>query len=297
MADQLLDTIERPSASSPSSLLDRSFLDSYQSQPSLEPVKPCPLLVSGCNCVALGAHDYCLGFGWPTQVDDTHQITSDGPRLPVTGPRRQPLNSEWFSLLPPSEPERPEKSQRNDSQREIGNGKVDRVSGINPSLELARLSDIRQGEPASQLPSPTVVDNRVSNQGQKRSRSLDAQESEPKKPKLSQSNYKEEEKKWVEHYLRKEVASRNWTESKWENISRELAKHGIERSKSSIKAWWSRHGREETGFEERQKPQGRKLVTSKQKPEDRRKARQSKKQLKEEEGEGQQGSKRQRREL
>ncbi|KAL8812499.1 MAG: hypothetical protein Q9200_000994 [Gallowayella weberi] len=95
-----------------------------------------------------------------------------------------------------------------------------------------------------------------------------------KKRKLgSQSTYKEEEKKWVVHYLKVEVARRNLTESKWENISKGLARHGFDRSKCSIKAWWSRYGREETGFDERQNPTGRNMVTSKQNPEDRKQAR------------------------
>ncbi|KAL8699187.1 MAG: hypothetical protein Q9224_001524 [Gallowayella concinna] len=99
-----------------------------------------------------------------------------------------------------------------------------------------------------------------------------------KKRKLSsQSAYKEEEKKWVVHYLKMEVVSRNLTESKWENISKELARHGFARSKCSIKAWWSRYGREETGFDERQNPTGRNMVTSKQHPADRKKARQLRK--------------------
>ncbi|KAL8787265.1 MAG: hypothetical protein Q9213_002313 [Squamulea squamosa] len=94
----------------------------------------------------------------------------------------------------------------------------------------------------------------------------------------SHSNYKEEEKKLVLYYLRKEVSRGNLTESKWEKVSRKLVKHGLRRSKCSIKAWWSRYGREETGFDERQNPNGRNLVTSKQNPGDRRNARRLKKQ-------------------
>lgn len=95
---------------------------------------------------------------------------------------------------------------------------------------------------------------------------------------ISQSNYTKEEKQWVVYYLKEEVSRRNLTESKWDNISRELLRHGLRRSKCSIKAWWSRYGREETGFDERQNPNGRNLVTSKQDPEDRKKARRLKKQ-------------------
>ncbi|KAL8900719.1 MAG: hypothetical protein Q9192_000920 [Flavoplaca navasiana] len=95
---------------------------------------------------------------------------------------------------------------------------------------------------------------------------------------ISQSNYTEEEKQWVVYYLKGEVSRRNLTESKWDNISRELLRHGLRRSKCSIKAWWSRYGREETGFDERQNPNGRNLVTSRQDPEDRKKARRLKKQ-------------------
>ncbi|KAL8862962.1 MAG: hypothetical protein Q9178_000904 [Gyalolechia marmorata] len=106
-----------------------------------------------------------------------------------------------------------------------------------------------------------------------------------KKPKpLSKSNYQENEKTWVLHYLKEEVSRRNFTESKWENISQRLAEHGSRRSRNSIKAWWSRYGRQETGFDERQNPNGRRLVTSKQDPEDRKKMRRLKKQVKQGDG-------------
>ena len=106
-----------------------------------------------------------------------------------------------------------------------------------------------------------------------------------KKPKpLSKSNYQENEKTWVLHYLKEEVSRRNFTESKWEHISRELVGHGFWRSRNSIKAWWSRYGRQETGFDERQNPNGRRLVTSKQDPEDRKKMRLLRKQMKRRDG-------------
>ncbi len=92
-----------------------------------------------------------------------------------------------------------------------------------------------------------------------------------------QSNYTREERKWVVYYLKGEVSRGNLTESKWDKVSRELVKHGLKRSKCSIKAWWSRSGREETGFDERRNPNGRNLVTSKQDPEDRKNARRLKK--------------------
>ncbi|KAI4263428.1 MAG: hypothetical protein L6R42_001422 [Xanthoria sp. 1 TBL-2021] len=101
---------------------------------------------------------------------------------------------------------------------------------------------------------------------------------------ISQSNYTQEEKKWVVYYLKGEVSRGNLTESKWDIVSRELIKHGLRRSKCSIKAWWSRYGREETGFDERQNPNGRNLVTSKQDPEERKKARRLKKQQLRKEG-------------
>lgn len=101
---------------------------------------------------------------------------------------------------------------------------------------------------------------------------------------ISQSNYTHEEKKWVRYYLKGEVSRGNLTESKWDIVSRELIKHGLRRSKCSIKAWWSRYGREEMGFDERQNPNGRNLVTSKQDPEDRKKARRLKKQQLRKEG-------------
>ncbi|KAL8953290.1 MAG: hypothetical protein Q9222_000856 [Ikaeria aurantiellina] len=97
-----------------------------------------------------------------------------------------------------------------------------------------------------------------------------------------QSNYTAQEKRLVVRYLKEEIGKGNLTEKKWKTIADKLAAHGCRRSQWSIKAWWSRYGREETGFEERKNPHGRSLVTSKQNPEARKRARDRIKALKDE---------------
>ncbi|KAL8842686.1 MAG: hypothetical protein Q9170_000461 [Blastenia crenularia] len=99
---------------------------------------------------------------------------------------------------------------------------------------------------------------------------------ERKSRKSSQGIHDKETQALVVRFLKEEIADGNLTEQKWQAISQKLAKHGITRSQYSVKAWWSRKGRSQTGFDERQNPNGRKLVTSKQNPDDRRRARQRK---------------------
>ena len=66
----------------------------------------------------------------------------------------------------------------------------------------------------------------------------------------------------------------NLTEKKWEVISNRLAaRYGFTRSKTSIKNYWNRQGRAQTGVDERRKPNPDKLVTSVSKPEQRKRAR------------------------
>lgn len=98
----------------------------------------------------------------------------------------------------------------------------------------------------------------------------------PKRNKISQSKYTSQEGALVTRYLKEEVAKGNLTETKWENVSERLKKDGVDKSRSSVKNWWSRYGREASGFDERQKL-GRSLVTSKQNPEERKRAREQKK--------------------
>ncbi|KAL9584023.1 MAG: hypothetical protein Q9212_002364 [Teloschistes hypoglaucus] len=102
-------------------------------------------------------------------------------------------------------------------------------------------------------------------------------ESRSKRTKNSRNTYDDVVTVLVARYVQEEINADNRTESKWEKVSNKLKMHGIERSKWSIKNWWSRCGRHETGIEERQNPTGRKVVTSKQSPEDRKKARERKK--------------------
>lgn len=67
----------------------------------------------------------------------------------------------------------------------------------------------------------------------------------------------------------------NLTEKKWEVISNRLAsRHGFTRLKTSIKNYWSRQGRAQTGVDERRNPNPYKLITSVQNPDQRKRARQ-----------------------
>ncbi|KAI4151358.1 MAG: hypothetical protein LQ341_000920 [Variospora aurantia] len=100
---------------------------------------------------------------------------------------------------------------------------------------------------------------------------------EAKRRRTSKGIKSDEEKGLIVYYMQEEMNEGNVTEKKWANIARKLRDHGLDRSQWSVKAWWSRHGRLETGMDERQKPNERRLVTSKQDPEDRRKAREVKK--------------------
>ena len=102
-------------------------------------------------------------------------------------------------------------------------------------------------------------------------------EPKPKRKKSSQGIHDEYTQTLIVRFLKEEIAAGNLTEQKWQAVSNKLAKAGIEHSQWAIKAWWSRKGREQTGFDERQNPTGRRLVTSKQDPGDRRKAREQNK--------------------
>ncbi|KAL8704674.1 MAG: hypothetical protein Q9201_002168 [Fulgogasparrea decipioides] len=103
----------------------------------------------------------------------------------------------------------------------------------------------------------------------------------PKRQKVSKPSYTEKEQELVIHYMLEELANKNYTETKWDNIANQLATHGIVKTKWSIKNYWSRYGRYRSGLEERQKPKSRSMVTSKQNPEDRKRARKQKKREKE----------------
>lgn len=67
----------------------------------------------------------------------------------------------------------------------------------------------------------------------------------------------------------------NLTEQKWKVISERLAaRFGFFRSNIAVKNFWSRQGRALTGVDERRNPNPDKMVTSKQNPEQRKRARQ-----------------------
>lgn len=104
--------------------------------------------------------------------------------------------------------------------------------------------------------------------------------SSPEQPKSS----KKQDKIWTAHeknlvrILMEEVIIEqqvNLTEKKWEVISDRLAsRFGFTRSKTSIKNYWSRQGRAQTGVDERRNPNPKKLITSVQNPDRRKRARQ-----------------------
>ncbi|KAL8901972.1 MAG: hypothetical protein Q9207_004939 [Kuettlingeria erythrocarpa] len=99
-----------------------------------------------------------------------------------------------------------------------------------------------------------------------------------KKRKQGVQGVKDDEKTLIARYMKIEVDAENRTESKWQNVSDKMwTNHGIQRSGNSVKAWWSRQGRQEFGIDERKNPNGRKLVTSKQDPDERKRARERKK--------------------
>ncbi|KAL8738622.1 MAG: hypothetical protein Q9181_000618 [Wetmoreana brouardii] len=98
-----------------------------------------------------------------------------------------------------------------------------------------------------------------------------------KRQKVSKLSYTEREQELVINYMFEELHNKNHTETKWDNIANQLATHGIVKTKWSIKNYWSRYGRYRSGLEERLKPKSRSMVTSKQKPEDRKRTREQKK--------------------
>lgn len=107
--------------------------------------------------------------------------------------------------------------------------------------------------------------------------SAEDRQPKPKRKKTNQGVKDDHEKQLIARYMQEEIDKNNVTETKWQNIAEKLKRHGFSRSGNSVKAYWSRHGRQEFGMDERRKPEGRKLVTSKQDPEERRKARERKK--------------------
>ncbi|KAL8722387.1 MAG: hypothetical protein Q9225_001118 [Loekoesia sp. 1 TL-2023] len=131
-------------------------------------------------------------------------------------------------------------------------------------------------EPAKVISRPSLKAKRAVEDVES-SDSPESEEAKPKRKRSSQGINDEHTQTLVVRFLKEEITAGNLTEKKWQAISEKLAKHGINRSQWSIKAWWSRKGRLLTGFDERQNPKGRKVVTSKQDPEDRRRARERKK--------------------
>ncbi|KAI4188310.1 MAG: hypothetical protein L6R41_002221 [Letrouitia leprolyta] len=134
--------------------------------------------------------------------------------------------------------------------------------------------------PATLAVKDTNMVSKKHKRGSEAEESTDRREREEpraKRTKNSQGVHNQHEKDLIKFFLEEEINTGNRTEQKWQAISEKLAQHGIQRTQWAVKSWWSREGRSETGFEERQNPAGRKMVTSKQDPEERRKARERKK--------------------
>ncbi|KAL9005049.1 MAG: hypothetical protein Q9188_002156 [Gyalolechia gomerana] len=157
-----------------------------------------------------------------------------------------------------------------------GNGVADRLGNYFPAPQASKRFAARA--------TSAVKDTMKASKKHKRTpgaeETLDRPESEeprPKRTKDSQGIHDKHVKDLITGFLQDEIKAGNKTEQKWQAVSEKLAQQGIQRSRWSIKAWWSREGRLETGFDERTNPVGRKLVTSKQDPEERRKARERRK--------------------
>ena len=104
----------------------------------------------------------------------------------------------------------------------------------------------------------------------------DGSKPKAKRSKRRPTRYTEDEQAMTERYVRYVVSRGNQTESKWAEIRALLLSEGVDKSASSIKNYWSRFGRENSKFDERQKA-GKNLITSKQDPENRKRNRRQKK--------------------
>ncbi|KAL8742917.1 MAG: hypothetical protein Q9190_004676 [Brigantiaea leucoxantha] len=97
----------------------------------------------------------------------------------------------------------------------------------------------------------------------------------------NRSGISEEEQLIIKQLVQEQMALGNYTEEKWLRISRELqTKFHIHRGFLSIKNFWNRHGRDKFGLDERKKPNPGKMVTGKQDPVERKKAREDQKKRK-----------------
>ncbi|KAL8943127.1 MAG: hypothetical protein Q9216_001257 [Gyalolechia sp. 2 TL-2023] len=157
-----------------------------------------------------------------------------------------------------------------------GKGVIDESGDLFPAPQASRTL-AAPATSAAKDPIKPSGKHKLSSDAEESSDRLESEEPQAKRTKDSKGVHDDRVKKLIKHFLEEEVEAENWTEQKWQAVSEKLARHGIQRSRWSIKAWWSREGRSETGFDERQHPLGRKLVTSKQDPEERRKARERRK--------------------
>ncbi|KAL8914005.1 MAG: hypothetical protein Q9171_001256 [Xanthocarpia ochracea] len=348
------ETLERRPSSSPDPLSREWILEPWSPVETSQIISPavpayseqtnlCPLFAPGCNCTALGGHEFCRflrgelkgaddadKFGRsmagyissPLQISDPWDVleSHDDPSSPFTAQQSE-LCDEGAGAFFPLVERRARRTYSDPGVLELTAPTIHHTSSpyvssrelplsyshVNPrptaakrgeatalppgpygcakySSSVSTKENIKRASGFTQRPGPPK--SRLGKRGLERrpQTSHGSKQLRKKSKPLSKSNYREDEKAWVLHYLKEEISGRNFTESKWENISRELARRGLRRSRNSIKAWWSRYGRQETGFDERQNPSGRRLVTSKQDPEDRKKMRRLKKQVKQEAG-------------
>ncbi|KAI4255694.1 MAG: hypothetical protein LQ352_002443 [Teloschistes flavicans] len=248
----------------------------------------CPLFLPGCDCMTDGEVYYPV---YALEVDQAHAFeytksmayiprpsTPIQRNMPVLAPLEPPIQAQLMSL--PA-------SLTNESVSQLPAGQL---SSPNPLTSLDNRPVQVMNEPTS-LGDLDIANHAPSNpiiRSHKRrmttladdpdgSAPQDSSQPKSKRTKMLRRTYGKDETVLVAHYVRQEIDNGNRTESKWERVSEQLQMHGIFKSKWSIKNWWSRCGRHETGIEERQNPTGRKMVTSKQSPEDRKKARERKK--------------------
>ena len=98
---------------------------------------------------------------------------------------------------------------------------------------------------------------------------------QPRQKSERPDNYPKDTAEKVRDLMKEVLEEGHYIEKKWSMISdRLLERHGIQKGAGSIKMFWSRRGRAEFKLDERKLPNPQKWVTSKQSPEDRKKARQ-----------------------
>ncbi|KAL8694966.1 MAG: hypothetical protein Q9218_000438 [Villophora microphyllina] len=243
----------------------------------------CPFFFPGCNCMTDGVA--CWPF-YSVGVDKAKAVkyTENMAYIPrPSTPMRE--NAPNVGLPEPPIQIQPTSLPANLTSQRMNQIQIGQWSSPTPPTSLDNhppqvddepmsLGNLDSSKRASESPSTCSPKHRRT-----ASEGVEQDDIQPKSKsrKTARTGYDNDAKTWAAHYVQLEIANGNRTESKWERVSEQLKMHGIYKTKWSIKNWWSRSGRCDTGMEERQNPSGRKLVTSKQNPEDRRKARERKK--------------------